>query len=52
MKRTRYPQYLTAKLTDKQRTAIENLAETRELSLGEAIRELLDVGIQVRGLME
>ena len=50
MKRTQFPQTLTAKITDKQRTAIENLAENGELSIGEAAREILDAGIKARGL--
>ena len=50
MKRTKFSQTLTAKITDKQRTAIMNLAEVEEMSLGEAARELLDAGIQARGI--
>jgi hypothetical protein len=50
MQRTKFPQTLTAKITNRQRTAIENLAEAGELSIGEAVRELLDAGIKARGM--
>lgn len=49
MKQTRYPQVLSTKLTKEQRTYIENLAEVRKLSIGEATRLLLDEAIRSRG---
>jgi len=41
---------LALKLEHRQRQAIESLAETAKLSLGEAARELLDEGIRARGI--
>lgn len=52
MNRTKFPKTLTAKITDRQRAAIENLAENEDLSIGEAARVLLDAGIQARGLKD
>ena len=46
----KYHKTLTAKITDKQRAAIDNLAKVGELSIGEATRELLDAGIKAKGI--
>lgn len=51
MRQTKYPQSLVTKITEHQRKAIEHLAETQNLGLGEAARELLDAGIKARGLV-
>ena len=48
--KTKYHKTLTAKITDKQRAAIDNLAKVEELSIGEAARALLDAGIRARGI--
>lgn len=50
MKPIKYTAQLALKLERRQRQAIEFLAETAELSLGEAARELLDEGIRARGI--
>ena len=50
VKPIKYTAQLALKLEHRQRLAIEALAETDELSLGEAARELLDEGIRVRGI--
>jgi hypothetical protein len=40
-------QSLSLRLSDQQRTAIEDLAEKREIALGEAARVILDTGLRV-----
>jgi predicted HTH domain antitoxin len=51
MRQVRLRESLNVKLLPEQRIAIERLAEIEEMSLGEAARELLNAGIQARGLM-
>jgi hypothetical protein len=46
MRKRNFIETLTVKISKKQRTAIETLAEQNELSIGEAARELLDMGIK------
>ena len=50
--KTKFHKTLTAKITDKQRAAIDNLAKVGELSIGEATREILDAEIQAKGIIE
>lgn len=50
MQKTKFHKTLTAKITDRQRTAIENMAEVGDLSIGEAARVLLDAGMKAKGL--
>jgi len=46
MLKAKYHKTLTAKVTDKQRAAIDNLAVSRGLSIGEAVRAVLDEGLK------
>jgi len=48
MRKIRLCYAINTKLSPKQRTAIEFLAETEALSLGEATRKLIDAGIAAR----
>ena len=48
--KTKFHKTLTAKITDKQRAAIDNLAKIGELSIGEATRAILDAGIAAKGI--
>jgi hypothetical protein len=50
VQKTKFHRTLTAKITDRQRTAIENMAEVGDLSIGEAARVLLDAGMKAKGL--
>ena len=51
MKQVSLPASLAIRLAAHQRRAVELLAEQEKTSLGEAARELLDAGIQARGLV-
>lgn len=44
---TRYPRTLSAKLTDEQRDAIDSIAESQKVSIGEAVRVVIDAGLRV-----
>lgn len=50
MQKAKFHKTLTAKITDRQRAAIENVAEVGDLSIGEAARELIDLGMKARGM--
>lgn len=50
MRKRTFIETLTVKISKPQRAAIEALAESRELSIGEAARELLNAGIEARGI--
>jgi hypothetical protein len=50
MRPIRYPSSLALKLGEDQRRMVEKLAEQEKTSLGEAARELLDLGIKARGI--
>lgn len=50
MKKVRYTAQLAIKLEPETRKAVEELAERRKMSLGEATRELLNAGIAAKGL--
>jgi len=50
MKQVMLPASLAIRLASHQRRAVELLATQEKMSLGEAARELLDLGIQVRGI--
>ena len=50
MKKVRYSASLMVKISSMQRETIEHLALTRDLSLGEATRMLLDKGMETMGL--
>lgn len=50
MKKVIYSASLAVKVSEAQRAAVEHLALTRDLSLGEATRELLSKGIEVMGI--
>lgn len=43
-------QSLALRLSDQQRTAIERLAERREIALGEAARAILDAGLKAMAI--
>jgi hypothetical protein len=44
--KSKYHKTISAKVTDRQRTAIDNLATSKGLSIGEVIRAVLDVGLK------
>lgn len=46
--KAKYHRTLTAKVTERQRAAIDQLATSKGLSIGEAVRAVLDEGL--RGL--
>lgn len=46
MKKVQYSACLAVKVSEEQRAAVEHLALTRDLSLGEATRTLLSKGIE------
>lgn len=46
MKKTLYPLALTVKISEAQRRAIEHHAEIKDMSLGEATREILTNGLE------
>jgi len=50
MKQVTLPASLAIRLAPYQRRAVELLAEQEKTSLGEAARELLDLGIRARGI--
>ena len=50
MRPVKYPLSLVAKVDTQTRRIVEMLAERENLSLGEATRELLNAGIEARGL--
>jgi hypothetical protein len=50
VKNVRYSAQLAVKLEPKTRKVVEDLAERRKMSLGEAARELLNAGIAAKGL--
>jgi hypothetical protein len=50
MKRIRYTAQLAIKLEPQTRKAVEDLAESENMSLGEATRELLNAGIAAKRL--
>jgi hypothetical protein len=45
-----FPASLALKLSQNQRRAVERMAEQEKKSLGEAASELLDTGIEARGI--
>ena len=45
-----YIETLCVKISKTQRTAIESLADRKEVSIGEAAREILNAGIAARGV--
>ena len=47
---TKFPASLALKLSQNQRRVVERMAEQEKKSLGEAARELLDAGIEARGI--
>ena len=49
MRPVKYPLTLGIKISEYQRRKIEQLAEREQISLGEAARSLLDVGIEANG---
>jgi len=50
MKCVRFSASLAIKVSPEIRRAVELLAERRQMSLGEAARELLSLGIEARGI--
>jgi hypothetical protein len=50
MRKVQYNASLAVKVSEAQRAAVEHLALTKDLSLGEATRELLSKGIEVIGI--
>jgi hypothetical protein len=50
MKKVLYNASLAVKVTQEQRNAVEHLALTRDLSIGQATREILTNGIVAMGL--
>lgn len=46
MLKAKYNRTVTAKVTDRQRTSIDALAASRGLSIGEAVRVVLDEGLK------
>jgi hypothetical protein len=50
MKKRNYIETLCVKISKEQRSIIEGLANRDDLSIGEAARELLDLGIKARGV--
>jgi hypothetical protein len=50
MKKRNFVETICVKISKTQRTAIEALAESDDLSIGGATRELLNSGIKVKGL--
>lgn len=51
MRAIKYPASLALRLENQQREAVEQLAWQKRITLGEAARELLNAGIEARGLM-
>mgnify|MGYP001156526429 CR=1 FL=1 len=50
MLQSKYHKTISAKVTDRQRSAIDNLAAANGLSIGEVTRDLLNAGLKVRGI--
>ena len=50
MRKRTFVETLCVKISKTQRSAIIALAESQELSIGEATRELLNLGIRAKGL--
>ncbi len=50
MRAVKYTAQLALKLEPQTRRVVEMLAEKEQVSLGEAARELLNAGIEARGL--
>ncbi len=50
MRKRKFIETLCVKISKPQRTAIEALAESQGLSIGEATREILNAGIAARGI--
>ncbi len=50
MKKIKFSASLAAKITPEQRASIEHLAMTKDLSLGEATREILSSGIKAMAI--
>jgi hypothetical protein len=48
MRPIKYPSSLALKLGENQRRAVEKMAEQEKTSLGEAARELLNLGIRAK----
>lgn len=51
MKKVEYHDAITVKLSEKQRHAIERLADREETTLGSATRQILEQGIAAMGLV-
>jgi hypothetical protein len=49
MRVVKYPLTLGIKISEDQRRKIEQIAECKQISLGEAARSLIDVGIKAKG---
>jgi hypothetical protein len=52
MRQTFYPAQILARVDEKTRTAVENLAYKNRQSMGEATRLLLREALEARGLMD
>jgi hypothetical protein len=50
MKRRRFVDSLTFRVSFEQRAAVEKIAADSEMSIGEAARELLIAGMKARGI--
>jgi len=48
MRRRLFTETITVKISKEQRAAIETMADQNELSIGQAVRDLMDLGIKAR----
>lgn len=51
MKQVKYSAQLFFKVEPKKREAVEHIAETQGLSLGEAARMIMDAGLAAKGIV-
>lgn len=50
MKKRRFIDSITIRLSSQQRSTIEELSQTQEKAMGEIVRDLLDEGLRAKGL--
>lgn len=50
MRPVRYPLTLGIKISEEQRKKIERISESKQMTIGEVVRELLDSGLAARGI--
>jgi hypothetical protein len=50
VRKRKFVESLTIKISSIQRAKIEALANSKETTIGEATRELIDAGLQLRGI--